>query len=65
MKEVRATFNTPEEWEQCQHCWYREGSYQRQRKAIAESRQLDMTESSLFTEETWDFREKDKTPNSL
>jgi MoaA/NifB/PqqE/SkfB family radical SAM enzyme len=62
MEEVRAMINTPAEWEQCRHCWYREGAYQRQRQAIAAGHRPEMTEPSNFTEETWDFRKNDKTP---
>jgi hypothetical protein len=64
MKEVRAVFNTSAEWEQCQHCWYREGAYQRQRQDIATGHRPEMTEPSIFTEGTWDFRKNDKTPCS-
>lgn len=64
MREVRATLNTPAEWEQCHHCWYREGAYHQQRKAIAARCQPEMTRPTTFTEETWDFRKNDKTPLS-
>jgi MoaA/NifB/PqqE/SkfB family radical SAM enzyme len=62
MKGVRASLNTSAEWKQCQDCWYREGTYKRQRTAITELRRHDITQASSFTEKSWDFRAQDKTP---
>jgi MoaA/NifB/PqqE/SkfB family radical SAM enzyme len=65
MKEVRTMFDTPAEWAQCQHCWFREGAYQQQRRTIAAGRRPDMTTPEAFTEESWDFCSNNKAPGTI
>jgi hypothetical protein len=58
MQSVRATLDTPDEWKQCQHCWYREGRYESQRKSFdTTSERYEITDPDTFTRKAWDFEE--------
>lgn len=56
MREVRSTLDTPEEWQQCRHCWYREGRYQSQRRAFdGAAGRYSLDEADSISSEAWDF----------
>jgi MoaA/NifB/PqqE/SkfB family radical SAM enzyme len=57
LQDVRGSFGTASEWEQCGNCFYRECRYKSQRK-VADARQarFDLTKGSVFTSKSWDYR---------
>ena len=56
LRGVRSTLDTPNEWYQCRHCWYREGRYQSQRRAFDTSQgRYEIAEPDTLTREAWDF----------
>lgn len=58
MREVRSTLDTPDEWRQCRHCWYREGRYQSQRRAFDEATgRYSLEQADSISAEAWDFEQ--------
>jgi radical SAM protein with 4Fe4S-binding SPASM domain len=56
LRTVRSTLDTADEWEQCTHCWYREGRYKSQREAFdSGADRYDITMPDRLTRRTWDF----------
>ena len=63
---VREALNTPAEWDQCRHCWYREGRYQSQRAQVDPSADsYDLTRHDVFTDEAWDFVACEQIPKTV
>jgi len=60
MSGVRAAMDTPQEWQQCRSCWYREARYASQREAVARRELLDPDAIGDFTMPAWDFRRQRK-----
>ncbi len=58
LTEVRRSLDTPDEWQQCRHCWYREGRYESQRRSF-DSRQerFDLSRPDKLTVQAWDFED--------
>ncbi len=56
LRAVRSTLDTPDEWDQCRSCWYREGRYQAQRAAFdSNATRYDITEPDELSAKSWDF----------
>jgi hypothetical protein len=56
LRAVRSTISTADEWAQCTNCWYREGTYEQQRRAFDRDQpRADLTRRGRFTSAAWDF----------
>jgi len=53
---VRAALDTSQEWDQCRHCWYREGRYDSQRRSFdSRTERYGITDPDELTREAWSF----------
>lgn len=56
MRNVRRDINTPNEWDQCRNCWFRQSHYHAQRAARAAVTAYPMRRMTKFSRKAWDFR---------
>jgi MoaA/NifB/PqqE/SkfB family radical SAM enzyme len=55
MRNVRRDMNTPNEWDQCRNCWFRQSHYHAQRTARANVSAYPMRRITKFSRKAWDF----------
>jgi MoaA/NifB/PqqE/SkfB family radical SAM enzyme len=56
MRCVRRDINTPNEWDQCAKCWFRQSRYRSQRAERAKVSSFSLKNEAKFTKGAWDYR---------
>ncbi len=56
MRKLRRDINTPNEWNQCRNCWFRESHFKSQRLERANNGAYSLLQKTTFSEDAWDYR---------
>lgn len=56
MRNVRRDINTPNEWDQCRNCWFRQSRFHEQRAQRAQVAAYPLKRMTRFSRKAWDFR---------